>query len=204
MSLSAVASQEQQAAYTPPTTLSNTASSFSLPSLNWGNSYAGAADATPVEAPKAQPEPELSLGSLRNSYLKQAAPVDVEQPAPAAPVVNSYLTNVDLGLSGSASTAGMDSQHAATHKMEMSSFHSSMSSYRSSYRSDASLSAYANAATPTSDSILALRKMNLGNNYNSYLKQARTNRWKRAMDVTMSETPKMMGGATNTHLLDLN
>lgn len=214
LSLSAMSKQEHQvAAPADPSpveharpSLATTASSFSLPSTNWGNAYAGTSDRDSASAIEAQPEPELSLGAVRNSYLKQAAPASVEQPAatmPSTPLSNSYLSTVDLGLSNP--TADMSSSQKASHELEMSSFHAHMSSYRSSssYRSNARYAAYASAETPTSASILSLRKQNLGNSYDSYLKEARTNRWKRAMDVTMNINPTK-NGVTNTYLLDLS
>jgi hypothetical protein len=104
----------------------------------------------------------------------------VVQPAPVAS--NSYLANTDL----SPTTA-------------LSSIHSQMSSYRSNYR----MNMHASDAVPSSDSILALRKQNMGNSYDSFLKQARTNRWKRAMDVTLN-MKTTVGGANNMYLNDLS
>jgi len=123
----------------------------------------------------------------QQSLAAVAAPVVVAQPAPVA---NSYLAGTDL----SSSTAGMDAQDASEKRLGMSSFHSHMSSYR--------MNMHADDAAPSSDSILALRKMNMGNSYDSFLKQARTNRWKRAMDVTLNMKP--VGGANNAYLNDLS
>merc|ERR1719387_1481840 len=76
-----------------------------------------------------------------------------------------------------------------------------MSSFRShvSYGSEYRMNLHASDATPRSDDILALRHQNMGNSYDSFLKQARTNRWKRAMDVTMNMKP--IGGVKNNEYL---
>lgn len=159
------------------------------------------AASAPVEEVRSPLEnSQLGLPSLswnrdaQASLAAVAAPVVVPRPVPAA--ANSYLTGSDL----SSSTAGMDAQSAAQKKLEMSTFHARMSSYGSSYR----MNLHANDPVPTSDSILALRNQNMGNSYNSFLKQARTNRWKRAMDVTLNMKPMGPVGAKNAYLQDLS
>merc|ERR1719213_952071 len=104
-------------------------------------------------------------------------PVPVVEPAPVT--TNSY--------------------HYEAPKLGMSEFAAHMGSYRSSYR----MNLHANDAVPTSDNILSLRRQNMGNSYDSYLKQARTNRWKRAMDVTLNMKP-IGGNGHNDYLKDLS
>jgi len=139
--------------------------------------------------------PSMSWNRVAQPSLAAvAAPVVAPMPAPVAS--NSYLTGSDM----SSSTAGMDSQAASEKKLEMSTFHARMSSYRSNYR----MNLHANDAIPTSDSILSLRNQKYGNNYDSFLKQARTNRWKRAMDVTLNMKPIGPTGMKNAYLQDLS
>jgi len=135
-----------------------------------------------------------TLASLVRVVPTNRAAYAAPEPAPVA--TNSYLANSDL----TSSTAGMDTQTAAQQRLSMSTFHSHMSEYRSGYR----MNLHANDATPSSDSILAIRKQAMGNSYDSFLKQARTNRWKRAMDVTMNMKSSLPGGVSNQYLSDLN
>jgi len=161
----------------PASPLENEENQMGIPSMNWQRPGV-------PESPVSRP----SLASLVR--------VTSDQPKPAPVVTNSYMANSDL----TSSAAGMDTQTAAQQRLSMSSFHSSMSSYRSGYR----MNLHANDATPSSDSILAIRKQNMGNSYDSFLKQARTNRWKRAMDVTMNMKSSLPGGVSNQYLSDLS
>jgi hypothetical protein len=117
--------------------------------------------------------------------LQSSSPM---QPAPVS--TNSYAAGSDLL---SSSNPVMDAQAASEKRLEMSSFHAHVG-----YR----MNLHANDATPTANSILALRHQTMGNSYNSFLKQARTNRWKRAMDVSLKIQPGQ--AASNSYLQDLS
>jgi len=149
-------------------------SQFGLPSLNWDR---------PKEAALA------TNAFVKFQNLQAEAPV---QPAPVATHTNhyqQYYSTPDLSSTNSV----MDAQAASQKRLGLSSVHAGMS-----YR----MNLHANDATPSSDSILALRKQTMGNSYDSFLKQARTNRWKRAMDVSLKIQPGQ--AASNAYLSDLS
>jgi len=201
-----------------------------MPSLSWGNPMAGssaeespAASAAPVaQAAQADTSDDhddqmLSLSAVRNQeeskmgitesvdrmapapvVYAQPAPVAYAQPAPvaalasvAAPIVQPAPVSIDSYVAANPAPTVEESPK----RLEMSSFHSHMG-----YR----MNMHADDSTPTSDNILSLRKQNYGNSYDSFLKQARTNRWKRAMDVTMNMKPPGGGAVNNAYLMDLS
>jgi hypothetical protein len=135
--------------------------------------------------PASDPHESLAAMAVVASNFVQPVPEPAPEPAP---VVQSYAAP---------STPSMDAPWTppAEPKLAMSSYHMHMSSYR--------MNMHADDAIPNSDDILSLRKQNMGNSYNSYLKEARTNRWKRAMDVTMNMQPPS-GQKNNAYLADLS
>jgi len=231
MSLSAVSEQMQQSMPAPvehrEAAPAAPAAFSGMPSLSWGNPMAGSsaeeAPAAPA-APAAQAAPAdtgsddqmLSLSAVRNQEESKMgitesdtrfapAPPVYAQPAPvaytppvaalatvAAPVVQPAPVTIDSYVAANPAPAV---EEAPKPQLEMSSFSSHMG-----YR----MNMHADDATPTSDNILSLRKQNMGNSYDSFLKQARTNRWKRAMDVTMNMKPPGGGGVNNAYLMDLS
>jgi hypothetical protein len=175
--------------------------------------------APPAPVPQRQPAPVM---------YAQPAPVMNEQPAPTqdlaaqsiiaqeslaavtAPIVQPAAVNMEAQEApwtppaAQPAPVSMEAQEApwtppAEPKLAMNSYASHVSSYRSSYR----MNLHAQDAIPSSDDILSLRKANMGNSYTDFLKQARTNRWKRAMDVTMNMKP-VGAQKNNAYLADLS
>jgi hypothetical protein len=147
-----------------------------IPSLDWNR---------PMPQGQ-QPEESLAAVASAQATVAQAAVVQAMQQAQAPIIANSRASN----------SASVDAPWTppAQPKMAMNSYRMHMSSSYAMHASD---------ATPSNDDILSLRKQSMGNSYDSFLKQARTNRWKRAMDVTMNMQPVHVA-ANNGYLSDLS
>jgi len=185
------------------------------------------ADSTDMLSLSAVRSQEESRMGITESATRFAAPVAPSQPAPVANVQPAPVEEVRtwnqpaqdsmaaMNIVNKESLAAVAApvvqpeavmqpapvtlSSYAQPKLGMSEFTARMGRYGSSYR----MNLHASDATPTSDNILSLRNQNMGNSYDSYLKQARTNRWKRAMDVTMNMKP-IGGNGHNDYLKDLS
>jgi len=159
----------------------------------------------PVErfAPRVAPAPVVQARPAPVSYAQPAqeslAAMAIVAESPVQQFVQPVVQPAPVTSSFRASApSSMDAPWTPPVEKKLA-----MSSYGSYTRSSYRMNMHASDATPRSDDILSLRNQNMGNSYDSFLKQARTNRWKRAMDVTMNMKPTS-GQANNAYLQDLS